>query len=97
MYFDNRVNFEPVPAHAGKKETIIYQGLLMQSGADGVYLHYGYDGWQNVSTIPMTREKDGTFKAEIKPEGEREVNLCFKDSASNWDNNSGWNWKIDIV
>lgn len=72
---------------------ICYHGLLAKSGADNVFLHYGFgspESWQDSQTMKMERspigwEKDIDLKENI-------VNFCFKDSANNWDNNSGYNW-----
>ena len=96
-YNDDRVSIEPAPVKSGSKVTIKYQGLLKNSGADEVYLHYGFDGWKDIATTKMKRLPEGVFSAEISAYADQEVNFCFKDSANNWDNNNGWNWKCDIV
>lgn len=94
---DHRVAVEPAPVRSGGKVSIHYHGLLSNSGADAIYLHYGYDGWRDPRTVPMQRTADGGFSAEISTTADRELNFCFKDSANNWDNNSGWNWRCEIV
>lgn len=94
--FDNRLALEPAPARRGQNVAVSYKGLLANSGADNVWLHYGFDGWNSTATVPMSQQFDGSFHATIPASGNREINLCFKDSANNWDNNSGWNWKCDI-
>jgi hypothetical protein len=71
-------------------------GLLKNSGADEVFLYYGVDGWKNQDTIKMHKMQDGVFGAEIRANASHEINFCFKDSANNWDNNNGWNWKTEI-
>jgi hypothetical protein len=95
MYRDERIALEPDAARAGENVRIKYYGLLKNSGANEVYLHYGKDGWHNADTIRMHME-NGEFVAEVKAEADREMNFCFKDSANNWDNNSGYNWKVNI-
>jgi hypothetical protein len=95
-YNDDRVSIEPFPVKSGDTAHINYQGLLRNSGADEVYLHYGIDGWKDVNTVKMSKMHDGIFGAEIKASGSHEINFCFKDSANNWDTNSGWNWKADV-
>jgi hypothetical protein len=95
-YNDDRVSLEPSPVKQGDSVHINYQGLLRNSGADQVFLHYGVDGWKNTNTVPMNRMQNGVFGAEIKADAGREVNFCFKDSADNWDNNNGWNWSAEI-
>jgi hypothetical protein len=94
---DPRICVEPVPVRKGHYVSISYKGLLVNSGADNVWLHYGFDGWRNVHTTAMAWQPDGSCRANILVQGDREVNFCFKDSANNWDNNSGMNWKIDIL
>jgi hypothetical protein len=90
------VYVEPHTTKQGDNMSINYQGLLRNSGADSVYLHYGFDQWHNAQTIPMNRSTDGIFRSEIKATGSKEINFCFKDSANNWDNNNGYNWNIHI-
>jgi hypothetical protein len=81
----------------GSETIISYNGLLSNSGAEKVYLHYGFDGWNNVNTVPMKKSLSGAFNTEVKVNGKDEFNFCFKDSANNWDNNSGSDWKVEIT
>lgn len=81
----------------GDKTVITYNGVLSKKGAEKVYLHYGFDGWNNVSTVAMSEAQNGIFTAKVKVEGNREINFCFKDNANNWDNNYGANWKTTII
>ncbi|OPY57861.1 MAG: Carbohydrate binding domain (family 25) [Pelotomaculum sp. PtaU1.Bin035] len=77
----------------GNDVTICYNGLLAKSGADQVYLHYGFgDHWLDTSTQIMRKSNRGWEKI-IKMK-DNNVNFCFKDSANNWDNNNGNNWSI---
>lgn len=94
---DDRVSWEPAPAKAGDTIHISYNGLLKNSGASEVYLHYGVDGWNNTGTIKMYQKDDGSFTAEVPAQAAHALNFCFKDPLNNWDNNSGWNWKVDII
>jgi hypothetical protein len=94
--YDARVQVRPAPVAKNQQAEVVYQGLLTKAGADRVYLHYGFDGWQDVATKPMFKQNDGSFFASVPAVGDHEVNLCFKDSAANWDNNNGWNWSIPI-
>lgn len=99
VFLDGRVAIDPFPPSSGKKVTVMYKGLLAKSGADSVYLHagYGYDNWSNIKTIPMTRQDQDTWVAEVPVEGETKLNFCFKDGADHWDNNNGINWGCAIV
>ena len=94
---DDRVSWEPAPVKTGDSVFIKYHGLLRNAGADGIYLHCGVDGWKNTQTVPMMRMPEGVFTAQVQANAAHELNICFKDSANNWDNNSGWNWKVDVI
>ena len=79
----------------GNEVTIIYNGLLKNSGADQVYLHYGYgdtDRGYDINTIRMDNTHQG-FEKTISMKNHM-LNFCFKDSANNWDNNNGHNWTV---
>ncbi|MGE5605124.1 MAG: carbohydrate-binding protein [Bacteroidota bacterium] len=94
---DDRISWNPDPARPGETVEIEYRGLLQNSGADQVYLHYGFDSWnRSVRTVPMEKQEDGAFRASILAEGEREINFCFKDAGENWDNNNGNNWTLHL-
>jgi len=86
---------EVKPAAFGDEVTVCYNGLLSRSGADQVYLHCGFEdqqNWKNVSTQRMDRTPRGWEKT-IRM-ADHKAGICFKDSANNWDNNSGYNWAI---
>jgi len=94
---ENDIFVELPEVKKGEKTTVHYNGILNNSGAERVYLHYGFDGWNNTSTIPMKKTHEGCYSMEIDVKGKDEVNFCFKDSANNWDNNSGSDWKVGIT
>jgi len=83
---------EVKPAAFGDEATICYYGLLSRSGADKLYLHCGFGDWHNTSTQMMDRTSRGWEKT-IRMIDNKAV-FCFKDSANNWDNNSGYNWMV---
>lgn len=92
------ITANPVPITAGEKVSIIYNGLLASSGADSVYLHYGYgpsNSWSKVSDLHMEKTPRG-FEAAFQVQGNNQLNFCFKDSMNNWDNNNGKNWSYTI-
>ncbi len=92
------VTAHPVPITAGSEVNIKYNGLLATSGADAVYLHYGYgpaNNWNEVTDLMMHRTSEG-FEASIKVNSSDRLNFCFRDSANNWDNNCGRNWSYTI-
>lgn len=93
---DHRVSCNPAPASPGDTVQINYHGLLKESGADSVFLHYSFNSWNSpANTVKMERIGD-RFSTEVKAHGNRELNFCFKDSAANWDNNSGVNWTMHL-
>lgn len=74
---------------------IAYNGLLAKSGADQVYLHFGFGDpkrWSTVNTVSMDRTPRGWEKT-LRMQNNL-MNFCFKDSANNWDNNNGFNWTV---
>lgn len=94
---DRRVVCTPDPADTGDHVHVTYQGLLRDAGAKEVYLHYSFDGWSRpANTIPMQHWDNGDFVADVRADGTREMNLCFKDAVDNWDNNSGKNWSLRL-
>ncbi|SFQ94947.1 carbohydrate-binding protein [Desulfoscipio geothermicus] len=77
----------------GNQINICYTGLLSKSGADQVFLHCGYSdpqNWRDTTTMSMERTPRGWEKNV--PMKDHTMAFCFKDSANNWDNNSGYNW-----
>lgn len=89
------VTLEASLSATGPQFQINYQGLLKDSGASEVYLHYGTDDWNEPSTVKMARSYSGNFTTTIWPQ-KNVIQFCFKDNANNWDNNNGNNWKAYI-
>lgn len=90
-YRENGVILTRLSAHT---VTLKYDGLLAKCGADDVYTVVGYgsnSNWENIQTIRMNRIGN-TFQADIPTMPGMNVNIAFKDSANNWDNNSGKNY-----
>lgn len=98
VFIDGRVSVNPVPVVDGKKATIKYSGLLSHSGADAIYMHYGYGpAWSDPGYVQMSRELENLWSADITVDGTDRLNFCFKDSANNWDSNHGMNWGCEIT
>ena len=75
---------------------ISYSGKLFQSGADEVFIHYGFGlSWDNLQDVKMEKTDLG-FQAEITLDDSDSLNFCFNDGASNWDNNDGQNYSFAI-
>ncbi|WP_027340156.1 carbohydrate-binding protein [Halonatronum saccharophilum] len=93
------VTVQPTPITAGERVRVVYDGLLNKSGADNIYLHAGVgfgDNWMDVTDIAMERDQQGKFTAQLRVNTTDRFNFCFKDSADNWDNNSGNNWSYEV-
>lgn len=81
-------------SESGRDLAIRYNGLLAASGADQVYLHFGFgdaDDWVNIGDLGLERTFDG-WESSVSLHDNRQLNFCFRDSANNWDNNNGLNW-----
>lgn len=80
----------------GNKIKISYVGYLFQNGSEEVYLHYGFGiNWDNVSEVKMEKTELG-FQCEIDIINSDTLNLCFRNSLGEWDNNFGQNFYFPI-
>lgn len=80
----------------GNKIKISYVGYLFQNGSEEVYLHYGFGiNWDNVSEVKMEKTELG-FQCEIDIISSDTLNLCFRNSLGEWDNNFGQNFYFPI-
>lgn len=83
----------------GRVVSVLYNGPLGRSESGQVYLHCGFgdsDTWSGVNDYPMEHQSNGWEKT-LRLESGNSLNFCFKDSLSNWDNNSGANWLYRIT
>jgi len=95
-YFENGIEISPAIPTAGDNILLKYDGLLLKSGAENVYAHIGFDSeWNDTYDYMMQRTSDG-FEATIPVSKAKILNISFKDSANNWDNNSGNNYTFPI-
>ena len=89
----NGITISPANFSTGDKIKVTYTGLLSQSGANEDYAHIGWgDSWENVDDVKMSKTKTG-FSTTITAYNSA-LNLCFKDTCDNWDNNNGNNYTI---
>ena len=95
---DDGIIVRPTPVSLGDEILVVVRGLLAQSGAEAVYLHFGFgrNDWSYVQDIPMESSPDGTWTAVVQAAEAGRFNFCFRDNANNWDNNSGRNWSYEI-
>ncbi len=96
-YLSNGVVIKPAVPTPGEKITVMYDGLLSKSGASHIFVHTGFgNSWDNSYDYPMTKTASG-FETTISVEESDTLNICFKDCADNWDNNTGRNYSFDIL
>lgn len=75
---------------------ITYAGYLFQNGSEGVTIHYGFgEKWTNAQDIVMEKTELG-YQANICIPSDTELNICFKNTYGEWDNNYGNNYSFKI-
>lgn len=63
-----------------------------------VRVHVGFNGWQGAGSQPMTPQGDGSWAYVYNtPEGASQINVCFNDGGSTWDNNATQDWLISVT
>ncbi|MDQ2085521.1 carbohydrate-binding protein [Herbivorax sp. ANBcel31] len=97
LYAGNGVEVSKSSIRVGDEVTLSYNGLLAQSGAESVYAHIGYgESWEDKKFIPMEKNED-VFETKIKVTHPDSLNVAFKDSSDNWDNNSFSNYSFKVT
>lgn len=97
QYSDNGVFISKSQIYPGDEITVTYSGLLVNSGADMVYIHLGYgENWDNKDLIQMKHDGEA-FKATFEVVQVGTLNIAFKDRAENWDNNSANNYSFKVT
>ncbi|MBP2652197.1 MAG: Carbohydrate binding domain (family 25) [Firmicutes bacterium] len=90
------LSLEVAPVYAPVR--ISYDGILAQNGATELYAHAGIgSNWENVQEVKMTKSHSGTFEATVLAAEENTLNICFRDSGYNWDNNSKNNYVFNVT
>ena len=75
---------------------ISYTGELFQNNSEEVFVHYGFgNNWDNINEIKMEKSEIG-FQAEIELISGDTLNLCFRNSNNEWDNNNTQNYIFPI-
>lgn len=95
---DQGIHVNPTPITAGERVEVRYDGLLARSGAREVYLHAGFgsnEHWDHVMDIKMDKRGE-LWETELEVTSDKRFNICFHDSAGNWDNNNGKNWSFEV-
>ncbi|MCX8130277.1 MAG: carbohydrate-binding protein [Clostridia bacterium] len=95
-YMSNGVIISPSIPSPGDEITVMYDGILSKSGANHIFAHIGYGSmWDDRAYYRMEKTTTG-FEASVSVSEADTMNICFKDCANNWDNNSGKNYSFDI-
>lgn len=102
--FAGRVYWEPTNPVPGENVTIYYnviQGTLPDD-ANLVWIHLGYNDWQNTNDYQMTEVPDttGWWKYDYTIPGDATVvDFVFTDMNDHWDNNGGVgvDWHIPLT
>ncbi len=97
--YDTGVHINTSIIYPNNTVEISYAGLLTQNGAEEIYVHFGssyLEDWANINDIKMIKNPNGAFSADIVIPVGNKLNICFKDSSQNWDNNNGNNYVYDI-
>lgn len=91
------VTTSPSPPTAGQQVTVRYDGFLA-AAATSVTMHWGHDGWQNITDTPMTRQADGSWTATVTvPAGSTGLNTAYFNQSGTWDNNNSANYNIGAL
>jgi glucoamylase len=84
------------PPVAGQPVIVRYAGSLAAS-ATAITLHWGHDGWQNVTDTPMAKQADGSWTATVSVPAGTGLNTAFQNQAGTWDNNGGADYNLAAV
>lgn len=90
------VTSSPSPAIAGQPVTVVYHGTLAGS-ATSITMHWGHDGWLNVTDTPMIHQANGTWTATVTVPAGTGLNTAFLNQASAWDSNGGANYNVGAI
>lgn len=96
-YIASGVSVVPSVPTTNQEVRITYNGLLFQNGATEVYAHVGFGGnWRQTTDYKMHRTPQGFELSIPVVDNTDSLNICFKDSSNNWDNNSGENYLFPV-
>lgn len=85
----------PNPPQSGRSVTLTYTGSLKDNNA--INLHWGRNGWQNVTTTAMSKVNNVWTLTMMVPEGTVALNFVFNNGSGAWDNNGGQDYHVTVV
>ena len=94
-YGANGITVTPAILAKGDTAKVTYSGLLADDGADRMYVRFGFGDWERAVDYRMIPADEG-FEAHVPISEGEDLQLCFKDSADHWDNNSGRNYSFEV-
>ncbi len=93
----SRATIDPAFPTVGQNATVTYNpagGPI--SGSGSYYLHYGFDGWNNVASAPLTNQS-GVWSVTIPmPSNAAQFDFVFNNGQGGWDNNGGNDWHVAV-
>ena len=106
VFAQDDVYWEPEIPVQGGQVTIYYdldsRGIL-PANTDPVYIHLGFDGWNQTTDYAMTENVNGIWEYELSiPSNISTIDFAFTDRIidynGTWDNNGGYgvDWHIDV-
>lgn len=97
IYEENGVKLSKKTLKAGDTIELSYTGLLKNSGAKDVKVHFGYnESWEDSQTVDMEL-RDDAFVVSLTLAKAGTFSCAFVDPIGNWDNNSGMNYSFKVA
>ena len=62
-----------------------------------VMAHVGRNGWKDVAAVPMAKLGSQWVYTNALLDGTYQINCCFNDGGSTWDNNNGADWAVNVT
>jgi len=100
------VYWEPNSPIEGEQVTIFYHlenRNVLPASTNPVYIHLGYDGWNNTDDYAMSKNFNGYWEYTLDiPDNVTALDFAFTDRISDyngtWDNNGGYgvDWHVDV-
>ncbi|MFC1593666.1 alpha-amylase family glycosyl hydrolase, partial [Candidatus Neomarinimicrobiota bacterium] len=105
--YTQNIYWEPTNPIQGSQVTIYYNlenREVLPIETNPVYLHLGFNGWENTDDYTMSKNAQGFWEYELSiPQNVNTIDFAFTDNATDynvgtWDDNGGYgnDWHIDI-
>ncbi len=86
---------QPLNPLPGEQVSITYNGFLNTESQ--VNLYWGYDGWKNITTTPMTKSGENwTVTLTVPSAATTRINMVFNNGSTTWDNNNSNDYAINL-